>query len=772
MGEVYRAVDTRLQRTVALKVIGAACMDNPERCRRFLHEARAASALSHPNIVHIYEVGESSGVMFIAMEFVDGVRLADRIAGRPQPPSVITDLGAQVADALDEAHSKGIVHRDIKPTNVLVNTRGQAKVLDFGLAKAVAAESVVAVGETLTARITREGMIMGTLEYMSPEQALGRDVDRRSDIFSTGAVLYEMATGRPPFTGPTQTEILHAVISSEPEAISRLNYETPPELERIIRKCLEKDPSRRYQSARELMIDLRALERTSSSAAPVPVMALSRRKAVWGIACAGAVVAASVGGLWLIRGRWGAASIDSLAVLPFAGRNNDQNVEFVADALTERLINRMTQVPGLKVMARGTVFTYKGRISDPRQVAHDLRVGAVLTGRVDQRGQELIVQAELVKAGDGSELWGGQYRRSTDDLQAIERDIAAQVAARTGLAMTGDQRRRVGQGTSTDPETYRLYLQGRLASAVLSEENLRKAIGYYQQALAREPNYALAYAGLADAYGYLSGTGTVNPKNAMAQARAAATKALELDDSLGEAHNSLAIVHLWDWDFQAARREFERSVELNPGNAYDRHWYSHFLSATGRWEEATSEMRKAVELDPLSVMIQADLAFLLATRRQWAEAEAEARKAHELEARTALISLIAMDALIYTGWNRREQALAALSKLSEQEMTKPGGPVLAIALFAMLGKPERARELRDRLKETASRAYVPRFNFAGIAFALGENDRGFELLEEARRDRDFGFILLMPLPLFDRVRDDPRFAAIMHKVGLPDAAWR
>jgi TolB-like protein/Tfp pilus assembly protein PilF len=756
MGEVYRARDLRLDRTVALKILPPEQAGDRDRAARFLQEARAASALNHPNVAHIYEIGEAEGLQFIAMEFVDGETVAARIGGRPLPIGEIIDIAAQAAGALAEAHSKRIVHRDIKPANIMITPRAQVKVLDFGLAKIDSG----AQAETVTA-ITQPGMVMGTVPYMSPEQVMGRTVDARSDIFSLGAVIYEMATGRLPFAGKTVAEMMHSVSQSQPEAVARFNYDAPPELERVIRKCLEKDPERRYQSARELEVDLLNLKRDSQAHVTAPPRRAAR---IW-VAAAGVAILLLATAFYFLRAR---GTIDSLAVLPFANASNNAELEYLSDGLTEQLINGLTQFPGLKVMARTTAFTYKGKQVDPKQVGSDLHVRAVLTGRVAQRGDNLVVQADLVDASDGAELWGRQYNGKAADIQSVQEEITRQVAERLRAKSSNVEGARPDRRSVQNPEAYRLYLQGRYAMSEPSEDHIRTAVDYYQQALAKDPKDALALAGMADAFSYLGDMGTTPPREVMGQAKAAAQKALAIDDSVAEAHASLGIVALlFEWDWPAAEKEFRRALELNPGNAYDRHWYAHYLDARGRFDEAMAEMNKAIGLDPLSEMFNVDYGFQLVLQNEQDRALAQFHRVQQINPNNPFAQYGVAYSLERSG--KRQEALAALAKLNVASM-----PFLRASMapvYARLGSIDEARKIAVQVTESSKTTYVAALDLAMVTFALGEKDRGFSYLQRAYEERSSGFTFLMRDAAFDSARDDPRFAGLMNKVGLPRAAW-
>jgi serine/threonine-protein kinase len=759
MGEVYRARDTRLERAVALKILPVSASENPDRARRFLLEARAASALSHPNVAHIYEVGDFQGAHFIAMEYVEGQTLARKIGGKPVASAELVDIAAQAADALDEAHAKGVVHRDIKPGNIMLTPRGQVKVLDFGLAKLAPAATPSEAGETLTAAITKEGSVMGTVQYMSPEQVLGRPVDARSDIFSLGVVLYEMATGRLPFAGPTETETMHRIVQAQPDAVARFNYEISPEVERIIRKCLEKERERRYQSARDLVVDLRNWKRdaeTVSHAVAAPVM--PRRK--W-LAVAAVVLLAGAAATWYALTHGHEKQIDSIAVLPFTNTGNDPNLEYLSDGLTEQIINNLAQVPNLKVIARATVFTYKGKQPDVTKVASDLRVRAVLLGRVTLRGDEAVIQADLVDGSEGSQLWGQRFQRSAKDIQGIQGEITGQVLNRLGMKAKAAGAHRVA-----DPEAYKLYLQGRYLLSFRTAERVRTSLERFRQAVALDPGFALAHAGVADALIYVATMELELPHEKMAQARAAAQEALKIDSGLGEAHTSLGTIKLlYDWDVEGAQVELRRGLELAPGNAYCRHWYAHYMDAVGRLDDAINELEKALEVEPLTPMFWLDLSEDLRFAGRYEKSATHARKALELDPANPEAHMILGRALEFLG--RRQESMAELDKAVAETGENWFVMGFASSSYARQGNLGSARKLLAKMEESSRKGYVPAFELAVAWLGVGEAARALEFLEKACQERTGQFFYFLRDAIFDGVRTDPRFLAIMKKYNPP-----
>jgi serine/threonine-protein kinase len=815
MGEVYLAQDTRLDRRVALKILPDDVAANQDRMRRFVQEAKAAAALNHPNIAHMYEIGESDGTNFIAMEFIDGVTLREKIHRERTELRKLLRYLQHVAEGLAKAHAAGIVHRDLKPDNIMITRDGHAKILDFGLAKLIESQLMEAVegenfGDAATAIMQQHstpGMIMGTVGYMSPEQAQGKtnQIDQRSDIFSFGCILFEAATGHKPFEGDSVVKSLHSLIYEPAPQIKDLNPSAPPDLQRIIRRCLAKDPEERSQAIKDVAIELKELRRaldagngfentvppsghseTTSSGTTVQSTAAESRSISPAVSSAeyvvqglkqhklfvGLAVVILIGAVALFayyqHARNSEAAIESIAVLPLDNSSSDPDTEYLADGLTESLIYRLSQLPNLKVSPRSVVFRYKGKETDPFKVGRELGVNAVLSGRVTQRGDNLNISAELVDVRYNKLLWGERYDRKTSELMATQREMASEIVDRLRLQVAPDNKA-ISKHYTESNEAYQLYWKGRFYWAKRTEEGLKKSIEYFNQAVEKDPNFALAYSGLADSYilqGAQDAGGTLPPGDTLPKGKAAALKAIAIDSTLAEPHVSLAhIAYHYDRDWTTAEREFKRAIELNPNYVLAHQWYALFLAWAGRPDEAVTEARRARDLDPLSLPANMCFGWVLVINRQEDQGIEELRKTIDLDP-NFMIAHHRLG-LGYEQKGRYNEAIAEFQKVRELSSGKPIAIAALAHANAASGKREEAQRGIAELQQLSKREYVSPAMTASIYAALGDKEQAFAWLNKADKEHDQFLPRLKTDPRFDNLRSDPRFQELERRVSLP-----
>lgn len=775
MGIVYLAHDEQLERDVALlKVLPAGALPDDSARRQFRKEALVLAKLNHTNIETVYEFDTDQGIDFLVMEYVPGKTLAHLLATRALSEKEIIPLAMQIAAALEDAHDCGIVHRDLKPANIALTAKGHAKVLDFGLAKLLKPAS-----QGTTDNLSETQAAAGTLPYMSPEQLGGQPADSRTDIYAAGVVLYEMATRRRPFEDDLPSRLIDAILHRPPVPPRALNPRISPELERIILKCIDKEPDHRYQSAKELLADLRRLAGTSTATVILP----SRATPVWRWAATGLVVLAAAiafsnfggwrdrlmgaRGLLGARGLTGASAlhIRSLAVLPMQNRSGDPEQEYFADGVTEALIADLGQLSELRVISRTSMMRYKGSKKTLPEIARELNVDAVVEGSVQRSGERVQINAQLIHAPTDRHLWAASYERDLRNILPLQAEVASAIAKGVQIKLTASEQARLTKTPQVHPEAHELYLLGRYHWNKRTKDGLLKSIKYLEEAIAKDPTYALAYAALTDSYNLLPDLTDTPTKEAYSKAKTAAQKALEIDDSLAEAHTALANVKEdYEWDWIGAEQEYKRAIELNPGYEVAHAWYSNLLLELGRMPEALVQAKKAQELDPLSVFINANLAGVFYFTEKYEEAIRQCKKTLDIDPMSHRahrhLGRVYVQQRLYGEAVAEYRKAIELSNGSEQYLAELGHT------FGRWGKRREAENILRDLTSLSQRSYVSPYHFAVVYAGLDENGRALESLQKAVEDRSPGVVLLKVSPLFEHLRPDSRFQELLRRIGL------
>jgi eukaryotic-like serine/threonine-protein kinase len=787
MGEVYLALDTKLDRKVAIKILPPDSLAEEALSRRLLREAQAVAKLDHPNICAIYDVNEAESGTFIVMQYIEGETLAEMMERKALRLGTALSIAEQTAEALAEAHAHGIVHRDIKPQNIMITPRGQVKILDFGLAKLVRASDPVDGDAPTATLLSTPGHVIGTMPYMSPEQVQGDPVDPCSDIFSLGITFYEMLAGKHPFKDKSNAVTMSRILLGEPIPTEQFQSQVSPQLQTLLTKMLRKEKEERYQSAEEFLADLRQIPPQLSAddtqghplrtqeipATPPPTVQVDEgfvakvKRNKWAVlAAASALVLLGFGlSQWLAT-----EHAETLAILPFTYSSSDPQLmanpdrEYISDGMTESIINNLSQLSNLKVIARSSVFRYKGKGLDVQSIGRELNVGSVLVGQIKQQGDELRIAVELMDVQGNRSIWGDTYQRKTGDIQAVQKEIAKNVSEKLRLKLTGADQTQLTKTYTNSGEAYEAYLKGRYHWNKRNEEGFKQATTFFQDAIVKDPKYALAYTGLADAYTLRSDYGFLDPKEGYALAKGAVTLALTYDDTLAEAHTSLASIKaVTDWDWQGAENEYRRAIELNPNYPTAHHWYAAQLFVQGRFDEALEEIKKAQQLDPLSLGINKDFAVLLLYSRNYDQALAQCRKTLEIEPTFGVMSTYI--AQIYELQQKYPEAVAELEKAhaaapDDAEITYGLGQA-----YALSGRKDEALKISNELNQQGKTESLAK-EAAYLYLLVGDKEQAVAILQKAAENHYMPVAELKTDPRLTELRKDARIVALLQRLRL------
>jgi eukaryotic-like serine/threonine-protein kinase len=771
MGIVYRARDSRLNREVAIKILPDHLLLRSDALNRFDREAKALAALSHSCILSIFDFGVDQGVSYAVMELLKGQTLREYLHKQIPPWKESVRIGEAIADGLSAAHSQGVIHRDLKPENIFLTTDGHVKILDFGLARVEQPFTEDEDTTAPTATATQAGIVMGTLPYMSPEQLRGEHIDPRTDIFSFGAMFYEMLTGTRAFPGTSHADTTAAILKEDPVSRGNFPIDLPVGVRQTLSRCLEKNASQRFQTSKDLAFALHMSESSAASAQNVAAPAIitpkpSAARKVLIVVMLIAIIAA-VGIYRFLPQR---KEIQSLAVMPFVNQNktDDPDADYLSDGITETLISNLSQVPKLKVMAHDTVFSYKGKTIDPRKVGRELNVESILTGRVTQHGNTITIYANLVKAEDGSELWGEQYNRTLSDVVSMPADISRDISTKLRRRLSGEEQNRVTKKLTENNEAYDLYLKGQFFFWKFTYEDYRKSQEYFRQAVEKDPKFAEAWAAYSDSFSAFAFEGYNPQAEIMPHAIDAIEHALKLDPSNPHARGSLGAIYLYQWNWASAATEMKKALDLNPNRAESHRFYSQYFRSIGKWNEAIEEAKKARELDPLSVVNARTMGITYYWSGQYDQAIEQYQKGLELEANRATLYDSLSD--VYQKKGMLKDAIEAKQRF----LTLTGDEDSAAELLENYHKYgyEQAKKILtehylEAYQEAAKEQYVPPLAFAVLYTDLKDKDKAFEWLEKAYQERALWLFFLKTDPQFESLHSDPRFTDLVKRIGIP-----